>query len=130
MREANEVNQEEVEETSFVPSAISVRQEPLVRRDNQCSEKTPQLLTVRVGGDKGRSGIIHEEDEPLTKWQWCEFVENKAHRGRLWNMMGKEHYIREMWECYCQERLRVFKKIREDAEKERQAGIQGQWQHE
>ena len=44
-------------------------------------------------------------------------------------MVGKEKYIREMWEYYCRERLRVMK-FREDAEKERQAGIQGQWQHE
>ena len=43
--------------------------------------------------------------------------------------MGKEQYIREMWAYYCRERLRV-KKFREDAEKETQAGIQGQWQHE
>ena len=43
--------------------------------------------------------------------------------------MGEEQYIREMWEYYCRERLRV-KSFREEAEKERQAGIQGQWQHE
>ena len=44
-------------------------------------------------------------------------------------MMGKEQYIRAMWEYYCCERLRV-KKFREEAEKERQAGIQSQCQHE
>ena len=33
---------------------------------------------------------------------------------------------REMWEYYCRERSRV-KKLREDAEKERNEGIQGQW---
>ena len=38
MREAND--QEEAEEISFVPSAISVSQKPLFRCDNQCSEKT------------------------------------------------------------------------------------------
>ena len=42
-------------------------------------------------------------------------------------MMGKEQYIREMWQYFCLEGLRV-KKFREEAEKERQAGIQGQWQ--
>ena len=40
----------------------------------------------------------------------------------------KCQYIREKWEYYCRERSGV-KKLREDAEKERQAGIQGQWQH-
>ena len=34
-----------------------------------------------------------------------------------------------MWEYISHERIRVTK-LREDAEKERQAGIQGQWQHE
>ena len=33
------------------------------------------------------------------------------------------------WEYYCRESSRV-KKLREDAEKERQAGIHCQWQHE
>ena len=44
-------------------------------------------------------------------------------------MMGKEQFTREMWEYFCQERSRV-KKFREEAGKERQAGIQGQWQQE
>ena len=43
--------------------------------------------------------------------------------------MRKEQFMREMWEYYCCERSRV-KKLREDAEKQTQAGIQGQWQHE
>ena len=44
-------------------------------------------------------------------------------------MLGKDQYIREMWEYYCRERSRV-KKLRTDAENERQTGMQGQWQHE
>ena len=46
-----------------------------------------------------------------------------------WKVMenvGKRQYIRDVWEYYCRERSRV-KKLREDAENERQAGIQGQW---
>ena len=43
--------------------------------------------------------------------------------------MGKEQYVRKMWEYYCREEARV-KKFREEVEKERQAGVQGQWQHE
>ena len=54
VREANDMDQEEGEEISFVPSAISVPQKALFRCDNQCSEKTPQLLAVGVGGDQGR----------------------------------------------------------------------------
>ena len=44
-------------------------------------------------------------------------------------MMGKEQYVREMWEYFCQERVRV-KRFREKADEEKQAGIQGQWQQE
>ena len=73
------------------------------------------------GGKKG--------EKLLTNWQWYEFVERKAHCGRLWKMMGKEQYKREMWEYCCRERLRV-KTFREEAQKERQAGIHCQWQHE
>ena len=43
--------------------------------------------------------------------------------------MGKEQYERGMWEYFCRERERV-KKFREQAEGEKQAGIQGQWQLE
>ena len=70
-----------------------------------------------------------EGDEPLTKWQCHEFVEKKACRGRQWKMMGKEQYIPEMWEYFCQERA-IVKRFREEAEKERQVGIQGQGQLE
>ena len=64
----------------------------------------------------------------MTRWQWYELVE-KTHRGRYWKMMGKEQYIRELWEYYLRERSRV-KKFREEAERERQAEIQGQWEQE
>ena len=38
VREAMDLSQEEAEEISFVPSAISVPQKPLFRCDNRCSE--------------------------------------------------------------------------------------------
>ena len=44
-------------------------------------------------------------------------------------MMGKEQYVRGMWEYFRRERDRV-NKFREQAEAEKQAGIQGQWQLE
>ena len=52
VREANDLNQEESEEISFVPSGISVPQKPSFVTI-RCSEKTPQFLAVCVGGDKG-----------------------------------------------------------------------------
>ena len=53
VREANNMDQEESEEISFVSSAISVPQKALFRCDNRCSER-PSASAVGVGGDKGR----------------------------------------------------------------------------
>ena len=44
-------------------------------------------------------------------------------------MMAKEPHVRGMWEYFLQERNRE-KRFREQAEEEKQAGIQGQWQLE
>ena len=54
VRRAKDMNQEEAEEISFVPSAISVLQKPLFRCDNHCSAKTLSFWQFCVGGDKGR----------------------------------------------------------------------------
>ena len=53
-------------------------------------------------------------------------MEKKAYRGRIWRMMGKEPSVRGMWEYLLHERNRV-KRFREQAEKAKHAGIQGQW---
>ena len=50
-KKKSDSDQEEAEEISFVPSAISVPPKPKFRCDNRCSEKPPQLLAVRVGSD-------------------------------------------------------------------------------
>ena len=121
VREANDIDQEEGEEISFVASAISVPQKPLFRCDNQCSEKTLsfwQLASVVIQEGEGsyttnlfqkcyNESLKAIGDKPLTKWQLHGFVEKKARRGRLWKMMGKEQEVREMWEYFCQERARV-----------------------
>ena len=51
--EAKDLDQEEAEEISFVPSAISVPQKPFFLCDNRCSEKTLSFWQFDVGGDKG-----------------------------------------------------------------------------
>ena len=33
---------------------------------------------------------------PLTSWQWKAVVEKKAHRGRLWRMLGKDMFSRNV----------------------------------
>ena len=120
MREAKDLNQDESEELSFVPSAISVPQQPLFRCDNRCSEKTLSFwqfasVVIKEGEESyttdmcqqcHNKSLVARGDKPLTKWQWFEFVEKKAHRGRLWKMLGKDQYVREMWESYCRESLK------------------------
>ena len=63
VRETNEMNQEEAEEISFVPSSISVPQKPLLRCDNRCSEKTLNFWQFCVGGDQG-GGIKDDQFVP------------------------------------------------------------------
>ena len=53
----------------------------------------------------------------MTNVQWREVVEKKAYRGRMWKMMGKEPYLRGMWEHFLQER--IVKRFRELADEEK-----------
>ena len=134
---------EEEEERTFVPSAASVPLKPLFRCDNQCSEKTLsywQLAFVVVNeGDEAYTTNLCKKcfnkhlqakgEKPLSNVQWRQVVEKKAYRGRMWKMMGKEPYLRAMWEYFLRERSRV-KRFRQLADEEKQAGLQGQWQQE
>ena len=52
-------------------------------------------------------------------------MEKKAYRERMWKMMGKEPYVREMWEHFQAERQKA-KKFMKEAEKEKQEGPKGQ----
>ena len=56
-------------------------------------------------------------------------VERKAHRGRIWKVMGNEQFLRGMWEYFTLKRADA-KKILEDDSREKQEGKQGQWQQE
>ena len=92
VREAKDVDQEESEEMSFVPSAISVPQKSLFRCDKRCSEKTFsfwQLASVVIpeGEESYTTNLCRRccnkylearGDNPLAKWQWHEFVEKKS----------------------------------------------------
>ena len=54
-------------------------------------------------------------DKPLTKWQWYEFVERKARRGRFWKMMGKKkQYTREL----CEELKSFERSLKKKGEQE------------
>ena len=58
-------------------------------------------------------------EEPLTNVQWRQVVEEKAYRGRRWKLMGKEPYLRGMWEHFSCERSKA-KKFRQLADEEKQ----------
>ena len=100
-----------------MPSAIRVPQKSLFRCDNQCIEQSLsfwQLASVVVNeGDEAYTTNLCQKcfnkhlkakgEKTLTKWQWRQVVENKAHRGRLWKKIGKEQYVPERWE-HCAEK--------------------------
>ena len=54
-------------------------------------------------------------------WQWKAVVEQKAHRGRLWKMLGKDQLIHGMCEYFSLARAKA-KTFIKDAEKEKQEG--------
>ena len=96
MREANDMDQEEAEEISFVPSAISVPQKLMFRCDNQCSEKTLSFwqlasVVIQEGEESYTTDICQKccigslkAKEKNTDNLAVETVrEHKAHRGRL-----------------------------------------------
>ena len=91
----------EGEEISFELSAISVPPKPLFRCDNQCSEKTLAFwqlasVVIKEGEESYTNNLCQKRyneslkangDEPMTRWQWHEFVEIKTHCRRFWEMM-------------------------------------------
>ena len=65
----------------------------------------------------------------LTNVQWRQVLEKKAYRGRIWRMMGKEPCVRGMWEIFSP-RTKQSKEVSRAGSREKQAGIQDQWQME
>ena len=94
VREGKITEQEEEEERTFVPSAVSVPLKPLFRCDRQCSEKTLsywQLAFVVVNeGDEAyttnrcqkcfNTHLQAKGEEQVTSVEWRQVVEKKAYR--------------------------------------------------
>ena len=111
--------------------------------DNRCSEKALSFwqfasVVVEEGEESYTANLCQQccnknlmakGQAPLTKWLWYAVVEKMAHRGRLWRTLGKDQYKQGMWEYFSFERLEA-KRFMKEAEKEKQEGLQGQWQHE
>ena len=131
VRKSLNLSREEAEEISFVPSALSIPRGPMFWCDIRCSDKALrfwQKASVVIDVESCMVTLCqqcHNErwtaqgQAPLKSWQWKAVVEKKAHRGRLWKMLGKYQLIQGMWEYCCLERAKA-KKFQQDA----------QWQQE
>ena len=143
MRESLNLSREEAEEVSFVPSALSIPQGPMFWCDNRCSNKVlrfrqfasivvddvKESCTVNLCQQCYNEKLTAQGLAPLKSWQWKAVVEKTAHRGRLWRMLGKYQLKQGMSKYFSLARAKVNNFLK-DAEKEKQEGIQGQWQHE
>ena len=69
-------------------------------------------------------------DEPLTRWQWHEFVERKSASWKTLESDGRRTIRARDVGIFSFTKRATVKRFREEAEEERQAGIQGQWQLE
>ena len=103
--------------------------------DNRCSEKAVRCwqfasVVVEDGGEARTVNLCQQccnerrvqQGEPrMNSWQWRAVVEKKAHRGRIWRIMGNEQFTRGMWEYLTLKRAEA-KRIRDDAAREKQEG--------
>ena len=119
----------EAEGISFVPSAMSI---PKALRFGQFAsvvvDDGKEAYTVNLCQQCHNESLTVKGLALLKNWQWKAVVEKKAHRGRLWRTLGKDQSIQGMCEYFSLERVKAKKKFSKDAEKEKQEGIQGQWQ--
>ena len=136
------ISPDEAEELAFVPSAL---REPrgIYLCDNHCSETAVRCwqfasVVVEEGGGARTVNLcqqcFHEwrvqQGEPrLNWWQWRAVVEKKAHRGIILRIMVNDPFTRGMWEYFTVKRAEA-NRIQYDAAREKQEGIQGQWQQE
>ena len=82
-----------------------------------------ELYTTNLCQQCYNKSLEAKEDTPLTKWQWYSVYREK---GASWKAVENDGKRTIHTGIFCQERARV-KRFREEAEEERQAGIQGQW---
>ena len=77
----------EQEEGVSYRARSAFRKSRCFRCDNQCSEKSLSLwelvsVVIKEGEESHITNLCqkcYDESLPLTKWQWHEFVEKKAH---------------------------------------------------
>ena len=134
------ISREEAEELAFVPIVLSEPRGSIYFCDNRCSEKATRYwqmasMVVEEGAEAHTSNLCHNEQmvqqgtPRLNAWQWRAVVEQRAHRGRMWKIVGKEPFLMDCGSTSLS-KMAGATKIPEDPARERQEGIQGQWQQE
>ena len=132
------ISPQEAEEPAFVPSAISEPRGAFHFCDNRCSENAIRYwqfasVVVEEGGEARTVNLcqqcynerrVQQGELRLNSWQWRAVVEKKAHRGRIWRMMGHEQFTRGVWE-YFTLKCAEARKFRDDGARERQEGTHG-----
>ena len=133
VRDTLNVSRDEAEEISFVPSGISIPRRSMFC-DTRCSDNSLSFwqfasVVVEEGEESHTANscqqcynknLMAKGEAPLTKWQWYAVVEKKAHRGRLWRMLGKDQYLQGIWEYFSFERLKS--EVVHEGCRERKAG--------
>ena len=94
VREGKSTEQEEEEERTFVPSAVSVPLKPLFRCDRQCSGKTLSYCQLA-------SVVVNEGDEAYTT-NLCQKCFNKHLQAK-----GEEPLKNVKWRQSCGKRRRI-----------------------
>ena len=101
VRDLFSVSREEVEEISFVPSALIISRGPMFWCDNRCSDKAlrfwqfglvfvddvKESCTVNLCQQCCNERLTGQGLAPSKSWQWKAVVEKKAHRRRQWRML-------------------------------------------
>ena len=94
-------------------------------------EEGGEVRTVNVCQHCYNEQVVQQGKPRLNSWQWRAVGKKTAHRGRVWKIMRNEQFVSGMWEYFISlSKREEAKKILEGAARERQEGIQGQWQPE
>ena len=109
---------------------LASREEPVLLRQSLQSE-SDQILAIASLVEEGGGArtvnfcqqcynerLVQQAEPRLSSWQWRTEVERKAHRGRIWRIMGGEQFTRGMWLSKGQRRRGFGKMPRGRSKKE------------
>ena len=77
-------------------------------------EEGGEAHTIKLRQQCYNEQLVQQGKPRLKLWQWKGAVEKKAHRGRIWKVMGNEQLTQGMWKYFTLARAEV-RKILADA---------------